>query len=93
MSDYSEFDVLLSRYLDGTLSTNELAQLEEKLVGDDAFAEHFSRWCLAHRQIVELLTETKLHDLMDQFVQGSPGLPKGRISTIGHRSDNGESAG
>ena len=77
MSDYSEFDVLLNRYLDGTLSTNELAQLEAKLVGDDAFAEHFSRWCLAHRQIVELLTETKLHDLMDQFVQGSPGLPKG----------------
>src|SRR5687768_638333 len=77
MSDYSEFDSVLSRYLDGTLSAEELAHLEAKLVGDDAFAEHVSRWCLTHRQVVELLTETKLHDLMDQFVQGSPGLPKG----------------
>jgi hypothetical protein len=77
MTDYAEFDLLLNRYLDGTLSAEELAQLEAQLVTDEAFAEHFSRWCLAHRQIAELLTETKLHDLMDQFMQGSPGLPKG----------------
>jgi anti-sigma factor RsiW len=77
MSEYSEFDCVLSRYLDGTLGTEELAELEAKLVGDEAFAEHVSRWCLAHRQITELLTETKLHDLMDQFVQGNPTLPRG----------------
>jgi hypothetical protein len=77
MTDYSEFDAVLNRYLDGTASADELAQIEAQLVADEAFAEHFSRWCLAHRQIAELLTETRLHDLMDQFVQGSPGLPKG----------------
>ena len=75
MNDGSEFDVLLSRYFDGTLSPSELAELEAKLLADEAFAEHVSSWCLVHRQIIELLTETRLHDLLDQFVQGTPGLP------------------
>ena len=47
-----------------------------KLAADEQFAEHVARWCLTHRQVSELLTESKLHRLMDQFVTTSPGLPK-----------------
>jgi len=75
--DEVEFDQLLSRYLDGVLEASELAQLESRLLADSDFAERFSRWCLLHRQITELRTEDALHELMDQFVQGSPTLPKG----------------
>ena len=76
MAEYAELDRLLSRYLDGSLSQEELARLESQLAADQQFADHFARWCLVHRQIFELETESKLHDLMDQFVQGSPTLPK-----------------
>jgi hypothetical protein len=76
MSDYTELDHLLSRYLDGSVNADELAQLESCLLTDEKFAEHFSRWCLLHRQISELLAESALHEIMDQFVKGSPALPK-----------------
>jgi anti-sigma factor RsiW len=76
MSIQPEFDRLLSQYLEGEISADELAALENKLLADDEFAEHVSRWCLMHRQIAELLSEHQLHQLMDQFIQGSPTLPK-----------------
>jgi hypothetical protein len=76
MSDYSELDGFLSRFLDGSIALPELERLERALVEDAGFADHFARWCLAHRQVAELLTESKLHDLMDQMVAGSPTLPK-----------------
>ena len=58
MSDEAEFDRLLSRYLDGSVSAAELAQLESRLLADDEFTRRFSRWCLLHRQISELFTES-----------------------------------
>jgi anti-sigma factor RsiW len=76
MTDYAEFDHLLSRYLDGTVNAEELALLEARLVADEKFAAHFSRWCLLHQQISELFTESALHEIMDQFVKGTPALPK-----------------
>jgi hypothetical protein len=74
--EFAEFDRMLSRYFDGSATPSDMATLEAKLAGDDLFAEHAARWCLAHRQIADLLTESKLHDLMDQFATSSPGLPK-----------------
>jgi hypothetical protein len=86
MSQYSEFDHLLSRYLDGSASAADVAALETQLAADEQFAEHFAQWCLAHRQISELLTESKLHDLMDQFSTSMPGLPKEALRDQRERS-------
>jgi hypothetical protein len=84
MSDqFPQFDRLVSRFLDGDISANELSLLESKLTSDEQFAEHFARWCLAHRQITELLTESKLHVLMDQYVKSSPALPKDAFLATG----------
>ncbi len=82
MSEYTEFDPLLSKYLDGSIRSEELVQLETKLLGDSEFAAHFSRWCLLHRQVTELLTENTLHQLMDQFSQGAPSLPIAALSQL-----------
>lgn len=76
MAEFDDLDQILSRYLEGEISADELAQLEARLESDEAFADHFSRWCLMHRQVTELLSEDILHQLMDQFVTGSPALPK-----------------
>ncbi len=86
ISDYSAHDNLLSRYLDGTINADELAELESRLVADEKFAEHFSRWCLLHQQISEIFTESALHEIMDQFVKGSPGLPKRALSHLASNS-------
>ncbi|HEY2826017.1 MAG TPA: LamG-like jellyroll fold domain-containing protein [Pirellulales bacterium] len=86
MSDYPQLDHLLSRYLDGTVNADELAQLESHLLADEKFAEHFSRWCLLHQQISELFTERALHEIMDQFVNGTPGLPKKALSHLASNS-------
>src|SRR5882757_1817157 len=72
----SGLDRILSRYFDGSICAEELAELEAKLVADDQFAAYASRWCLLHRQIAELLTETQLHELMDDFIKGSPTFPR-----------------
>ncbi|HZZ27657.1 MAG TPA: LamG-like jellyroll fold domain-containing protein [Pirellulales bacterium] len=82
MSAESEFDLLLSRYLDGTVTADELARLESRLLSDNEFAQYFSRWCLLHRQISELFTESALHEIMDQFAQGAPGLSKRAFSQL-----------
>jgi hypothetical protein len=76
-SQFAEFDELLSRYVEGTASAEEVSQLEARLVADEGFADHFSRWCLMHRQIGELMTEDALHEMMDRYVQGTPGPPRG----------------
>jgi hypothetical protein len=78
--DLAEFDELLNRYLDGSANRVEVARLESRLLADEQFARHASRWCLMHRQIAELMTEDALHQIMDQFVQGVPGPPKGVFS-------------
>jgi hypothetical protein len=82
MPEYPELDRLLSRYLDGSVTADELALLESQLGTDEQFAEHVARWCLAHRQVSELLTENKLHRLMDQFVATAPGLPKETVKQL-----------
>jgi hypothetical protein len=68
--------------LEGELSREELSTLEEIILADDRFADRFSRWCLMHRQVAELLSEDRLHELMDQFVTGSPGPPKSMLSPL-----------
>ena len=86
MSEYPELDRILSRYFDGSITADELAALEVRLLADDQFAEQVSRWCLLHRQVSELLTETKLHALMDHFVKGSPTLPKDALLQLASKS-------
>jgi len=80
---YSELDRLMSRYVDGVLDAGDLAKLEARLLADDEFVDRFARWCLTHRQIADLLTESALHHLMDQFVQTSPGLPRHTLLAFG----------
>jgi ferric-dicitrate binding protein FerR (iron transport regulator) len=87
-----EVDPLLSAFLDGSISRDELAAIETRLTTDAQFADYFARWCLTHRQIIELLAESQLHRLMDQFVTTSPGLPKKtkRNSGISQAADAGQ---
>jgi hypothetical protein len=80
MSQFSEYDQLLSRYVDGSISADELARLEARLLADEQFAEHVSRWCLMHRQVGDLLQEMALHELMDGFVTGAPAPPQKILS-------------
>jgi hypothetical protein len=76
MSNYTEFDELLSRYFEGCASKQEVAKLEERLLSDEQFARHVSRWCLMHRQVADLLAEKALHELMNGFVTGAPAPPQ-----------------
>lgn len=64
----------MRRYFEGFIKRKELTQLEEKLLADEDFARHVSRWCMMHRQIADLVTEKLLHQLMDQFATRSPAL-------------------
>ena len=89
MSEYPELDRLLSLYLDGSATAAHIATLEATLAADEQFAEHFARWCLAHRQIADLHMESKLHDLMDQFATSSPSLPKEAFRERRERSGGG----
>ena len=66
---------LISRYLDRTLTPDEMDELEGKLSQDVEFATEMARYSLTHRQITELLTEEKLHSLLDNTVGISPTLP------------------
>jgi hypothetical protein len=68
---------LLCSYWVGSSSAAEIAVLEARLIADEAFADRVSQWCLMHRQIGELKTESALHEMTDQFVQGTPGPPRG----------------
>lgn len=76
MAESTELDRVVSRFLDGTATAADMAVLESRLAADEQFADHLARWCLTHRQVADLLTESKLHDLMDQFATSSPSLPK-----------------
>ncbi|HEY2759372.1 MAG TPA: hypothetical protein VGI75_01475, partial [Pirellulales bacterium] len=82
MPEYAEYDLLLSKYLEGAIDAEELSRLEAKLLADDDFARHVSRCCLMHRQVTELLTENTLHQLMDQFSQGAPSLPAAALAQL-----------
>jgi len=76
MDEYTELDRILSRYFDGTATAADITALESRLAADSAAAEHIARWCFTHRQISDLLAESKLHDLLDQYSNSSPRLPK-----------------
>jgi hypothetical protein len=82
MSEDVHLDHLLSQYFEGTIAADELAKLESRLLSDDVFAEHVALWCLMHRQIGELRTEHALHQLMDQFIKGSPGSPQDTFAQL-----------
>ncbi|MGD9635547.1 MAG: LamG-like jellyroll fold domain-containing protein [Pirellulales bacterium] len=75
MTKHAELDRILSRYLDGSATEADVAELEQRLTVDTESAEHIATWCFTHRQISDLLAESKLHDLMDQFSH-SPLLPR-----------------
>lgn len=70
-----ESDELISRYLEGALDADELQQFETRLIADQAFADEVARWSLMHRQVFELLAESKLHALLDEAVASSPSFP------------------
>jgi hypothetical protein len=88
MTQPTEFDPLISRYLDGSISAQELADLESRILTDSQFAIEFSRGCLLHRHISELLTENSLHKILDHFATGAP-VPKAMLE---HLSAAGQSA-
>jgi hypothetical protein len=81
----AELDELLNRYFDGAATAEEVARLEDRLLTDEGFADRVSQWCLMHRQIVELMTESALHEMMDRFVQAAPGPPKPLRSVASRR--------
>ena len=81
MDALNEFDPLISRYLDGSIPPDELTALESKIISDEKFVLEFSRGCLLHRQIAELLKEDNLHQLMEQFATGTP-LPKAVLDQV-----------
>lgn len=76
---------LISLYFDGVLDSEELSELEQRLIEDTAFADLFARCSLTHRQVIELLTEDKLHLLLDQAVASSPSLPRGMLAELTSR--------
>jgi hypothetical protein len=85
-------DELLNRYFDGDATAEEVAGLEARLIADDAFADRVSQWCLLHRQIAELMTEDALHAMMDRFIQGAPGPPKGVFAVSPTQADDARPA-
>lgn len=76
MGEETRIDELLSRYLDGAISEADLRVLEETLLADRDAADRFAQWCLMHRQVSEVLTEDRLHDLIHEFLSGGPGPPE-----------------
>src|SRR5262249_32657777 len=74
MANNEAWDLLLSKYFEGSIAPEELKRLEEELLRDNQFAHYVAEWCVMHRQIGDLLTEDRLHELMDQFVTRSPAL-------------------
>lgn len=68
-------EALFSRYLDGQIGAEELAELERLILGDPKVADYLSEWCLIHRQIGDVLSEDRLHGLIDQYLVGRPGPP------------------
>ncbi|TWT92855.1 FecR protein [Botrimarina colliarenosi] len=85
MRQENELARLASRYVDGTITGPELAELERRVLVEDGAAERLSEWCLMHRQIVDILSEDRLHDLIDQMLVGRPGPPRGVFSEVNQR--------
>ncbi len=71
-----DFERLISRYLDGTIDARELGEFEEYLASGEVPAQRFAEWCLMHRQVADILSEDRLHDLIDQMLVDRPGPPR-----------------
>lgn len=71
---------LLSAYFDGLLGKTELEELEGMLLTDREAAERAAGFCLAHRQVFDVVSEQRFHDLIDQVLVGRPGPPRDWIS-------------
>lgn len=80
---------LVSLYLEGALSAEELAEFERRLAADQGFAEEVARMSLTHRQILELFSERKLHHLLEQAIVSSPLVPRPLLAELagGARSE------
>jgi hypothetical protein len=76
MSADDPLERLLSRYFDGELDAHGVAELEGRLIDDANAPRRAAEWCLAHRQITDVLSEDRLHDLIDQMLVGRPGPPR-----------------
>lgn len=73
---------LVSLYLEGSLSAAELAEFEQRITEDEAFADSVARCSLTHRQIMELFSESKLHDLLERAIASSPSLPRPLLAEL-----------
>jgi hypothetical protein len=76
MSDLQQFDSLLHKYLEGETDATEVKELERLLLSDDSLVERASEQSLLHRQVFELLTEQRLHEIMDTFAGSGRAVPQ-----------------
>jgi hypothetical protein len=75
MSEYQDFDSLLHKYFEGLASTQEVELLGQLLLTDDDLVQRASEQSLLHRQVFELVTEQRLHEIMDKFAGGGSAVP------------------
>ncbi len=81
MTEYSEFDRLLSRYFDGSTRTPTNWQRSKPGCRQtSSLPSTFRGGACCIGRSSELLTESKLHDLMDQFVHRIAGVAEGCAS-------------
>jgi hypothetical protein len=75
MSDLQHFDNLLHKYFEGLASPDEVKELERLLLADDTLVYRASEQSLLHRQVFELVTEQRLHEIMDKFAGRGRTVP------------------
>lgn len=88
-SSTSAIDKLLSRYLDGSLTVEELAELDDAIQHRVGVAEQTANWFLLHRQTQELTAEEKFSAVVDGVLAGSLSLPPSRSSDAGKKGAAG----
>ena len=71
-------DRLISRYVDGEISTTELAELDEAIRADASGADQAAQWFLLHRQTLELAAEQRFSAVVDGVLAGSLSPPETR---------------
>lgn len=66
--------LLIERYFDGIASKQDIREIETRLVEEEKFSDSFARAGILHRQISELITENRLHKLLDEAASHSPAI-------------------
>ncbi len=74
MNDYRIDLLLIGRYFDGIATQEDLQEIQNRLIAEEEFANSFARAGILHRQISELITEKRLHQLLDEVASNSPAL-------------------